>query len=271
MQPDGALGHHLTMRLLDDRPIASDAASRRRAARAIYRVGTGLGLLAFAIADTHMHVVAVANRLEAGELARRIEISLHRQLRPGARFQPMRSRPIVDQWHLYRAVMYVLRQLEHHAPQLDPLHEGTSLPELIGMRVLDRTTPDLVRLLLPRLELSDFEAQLGIATADAGSAAPTDVDVLGDAVAGAFGLTNGVVSARARRAAAHAATDVTAAALARILDAHPSSIARARAASADAVAVRAVRRQLAARLELARRSSEGVTRTPLLGSASEDT
>jgi hypothetical protein len=255
------------MRLLDDRTIASDVASRRRAARAIYRIGTGLGLLAFAIADTHMHVIAVANRLDAGELARRIEISLHRQLRPGARFQPMRSRPIVDQWHLYRAVAYVLRQLQHHAPQLDPLHEGTSLPELLGMRVLDQATPELVRLLLPRLELTDFAEQLGIPAVDAGACESPNGAVLADAVAGAFGLSNGVMSARARRAAAHVASGVGHAALARMLGAHPSSIARARAAPRDAQAIRAVRLQLAARYELARRADEGACRTPLLGPA----
>lgn len=42
--------------------------------------------------------------------------------------------PVVDQGHLVHTFRYVLDQAHHHGIDDDPWLEGTSLPELVGLR-----------------------------------------------------------------------------------------------------------------------------------------
>jgi len=253
------------MRLEDDRTIAPGSGTRRICAGAVYRVGVPLGLLAFAFADTHVHIVTVASRLDAGELARRIEISLQKHLRHGVRFEPARVRPVVDQWHLYRTLPYVFRQVEHHTENLDPTHDGTSLPELVGMRFLDSHTPRLVRALLPRLDISGLREWVGLL-----GRGPVDTDPqhLADAAAAAFGLPTlsglGSRFVRARTAAVQAEASRPTASLAQLLGMHPERVRCARHARRDERAIEAVRNQLLARAPPVAIPSQSVGPRPLL-------
>ena len=115
-------------------------------------------------------------------------------------------------------MLYVLRQASHHAPGLDPFHDGSSLIDLLGMRVIaDDLAPRLFSW-LPRLDRSDLAAELG---------ALLDPSVelvfahLPEAAAAAFALPTltgrSSLVARARRAAVHAAPELATAELAELL------------------------------------------------------
>ncbi len=249
-----SIGHHVTMRLADDRPLVTSSAARRIAASALLRVGDSLGLLAFAIADTHVHVLVSADRLHAGECARRIEISLQRCLAPRVRFQPARIQPVQDQAHLQNAFLYVLRQLERHGLDVDPAHDGTALPDLVGLRVTGSRLEARVAALLPRVDLGTLAGALVIAS----HAAAPDLSLLADAAAAAFGLAHltatGLASARARFAAAHATEHLQADVVADLLGVSASLVRRLRKRPPSPTEVRAVQLQLRLRSSIADRT-----------------
>jgi hypothetical protein len=244
-RPDFAIAHHITLRLVDARTLAPSMATRRRAASAIYRVGSSYGLLAFAIADTHVHLLVDGTRAEAGELARRTEISLQQILPLRARFEEARVRPVEDLWHLYRSVLYVFRQASHHGIDADAEHDGTSLPELLGLRRLDGRCARRMRALLPRLDLAELGALIDFQ--GLGTVTP-DHEQLAEAAAAAFGLAGlrgrGTAVAHAKKAAVHAAAALSTPTLARLLDVHRSHVARLRSLSPCAEDTHAVALQL---------------------------
>jgi hypothetical protein len=147
-----AIGQHITMRLSDDRVIAPSIADRRAAARVLLRHGTRAGLLAFRVVDTHVHVLVRCDRAVAGSFAHATEVALRATLRLPIPFEPARIRPVLDQPHLYRAFGYVLRQEIRHGTSMDPVHDGSSLPELLGLRVVDDLVAQRVAASLPRLD-----------------------------------------------------------------------------------------------------------------------
>ncbi len=61
----GTLGRRVMLRLADDLVIAPDRAARRRTAARFARFGRASGLLAFRVADMHIHLVAVGARATA--------------------------------------------------------------------------------------------------------------------------------------------------------------------------------------------------------------
>jgi hypothetical protein len=70
------LGHHLVLRLADDRVIAPSDAARRRLAREIARIARTLPVLAWKVADTHTHVLIGGDSAAATEFVRRLRIVL---------------------------------------------------------------------------------------------------------------------------------------------------------------------------------------------------
>ena len=148
-----ALGHHLMLRLRDGRVVAPTVAARRLLARTVLGLGAGANvrLLAFRAADTHVHLLAACGAPQATELARRVEIALTLALRPGVGFAHAHVRPIEGQAHLRNALRYVLRQEQHHGTDLDPRHEASNLPDLLGLRLVGAYTAQNVRTLLPRM------------------------------------------------------------------------------------------------------------------------
>ncbi len=221
------LGTHLMLRLRDSRVIASSIPRIRKAVVGIFKVCRPFRLLAFRIADTHIHVLVAEPRTVALEVARRIEISLQHRLRPGVGFSPAHPRRVADQWHLSNAFWYVLRQEPHHGTDLDPLFEGSNLPDLLGMRQRGAWTIRQVRDLLPRVRRAELEALLPVV-----GDGPVDWALLADAAAAAgcvLGLTGRNVDRLAARiAAVHAGAELSAPALSRRLGIGTRSVERLR-------------------------------------------
>ena len=141
-----SIAHHVTMRLAESRWIARQPSEVRRVARLMYRIGNGGGLLAFCLADTHLHCLAEGTRAEAGALARRLEIGT-KTLRLEVRFEPARTRPVNGLDHLQNALFYLFRQGTHHGTRFDPCMEGRPHRREAVQRLaeLSRARPRLAR------------------------------------------------------------------------------------------------------------------------------
>lgn len=160
MQP---IGFHLTMRLADDRVIAPSEAARRRIVRLVHHHGAACGLLGFRVVDSHIHRLVLCDRAAAGELARRLAIAIQAVLAPGAPFEHYRCRPFTDAAHRRNAFEYVLRQNAKHGVAHDPRHDGSVLPDLLGLRVGGREVALRVREHLPRITRQNLLVHLGVA------------------------------------------------------------------------------------------------------------
>ncbi|HZO16374.1 MAG TPA: hypothetical protein VFB62_24035 [Polyangiaceae bacterium] len=227
--------------------IAPSAAARRLFARVMWRMTRGFWTLAFAAADTHAHLeVARCGRRDAGELARRIELSLGRVLELPVGFEPARIKEIRDQGHLGGVFRYTLRQDRHHGVDVDPMRDATNLPDLLGLRIGGEHTVAAVRELLPRVqreELMSFYEPLG---------APGEIVLADLADAAAASVARDLRdprAARARVAAVHA-VDASTQELALALGLDARSVRRLRQRRPDNSHVVAIQRQLLLRARL---------------------
>lgn len=249
--PDGCessrmpVGHHVRLRARDDRVVAPSPAERRVLARTVLEHGRECRLLTFRAADTHSHAEVACSREAAGEFARRVSISLTLRLGVECGFQPAWIGPIHDQRHLLATFWYILRQRDHHGLESDPWHEGSNLPDLLGLRPLGVYTAANVRELLPRVHRGELIEVLGDDLTG-----PIDVDSLADAAAAAACLPdvsgNGPL-ATAARAAATQAVDATSDRAARLLGVSTRTVRRLRGMKVPAELVQAVARQLSLR------------------------
>lgn len=200
------IGFRVTLRLEDDRPIATTPAALRTVARVVLSQGEARGLLAFGAADDHLHAALVTDRAAAGAFARYVESALRWRLAIRARFERARIRPLHDQKHAYDTFHYAHRQDSRHELALDPAREGTSLPDLLGLRVLDTSLVGRVRTHLPRVRRKDLVAHFPEGAFEQGRS--VHLDVLAEAAAAAFALEDlrgrSSEATRARRAAVHA-------------------------------------------------------------------
>lgn len=240
------LGYHLILRLRDDRVIASDTASLRMLARVVFEQTRGLGLLAFRLVDTHLHLEVLCSRRQAGELVRRLEIALVRRLKLPVGFDVPRIKPIADQHHLARTFFYILRQDEHHGYEGDAFFEASNLPDLLGLRVLGRESAENVCAALPRVRHEQLRPLLGAKTLEPDL--ELKLDRLPDAAAAAFALGDLIGRSAPKVAARRAAVNVargraTSVQLAALLACDVRSIKRARATSIAPEPLRAVWRQ----------------------------
>jgi len=187
------------MRVADSRVIAPSAAARRIAARTFLEAGELFGLLAFRVVDSHAHAVVACARTDAGEFARRVEIALRARLALGCAFDPARLKPVLDQWHLENTIRYILDQERRHGISMDPVHDGSSLPDLCRWRVVAEDLAERVRALVPRLAVA-----LPLSSAELQAALPVPA-LLAEAAAAAFALPvldgSAPVACLARRAA----------------------------------------------------------------------
>jgi len=245
------VGFHITIRLEDDRPIATTPAALRILARVLLSQGEERGLLAFGAADNHVHATLAAGRRSAGRFAHDVETALRWRLDLGARFERARIRPLHDQRHAYNAFHYVHRQDARHELHLDHAREGTSLPDLLGLRVLDTSLIARVRTHLPRVHREDLVGQFPPGALERKT--PIDLDVLADAAAAALALPElrgrsaGV--SRARRAAVHAAgPDVPSARLGECLGIGVRSVQVLRLGAREPALIAAVAKQALLRL-----------------------
>jgi hypothetical protein len=244
------------MRLYDDRVIAPTAAALRVGARVLLERGQSADMLSFRFADTHLHVFLGCGGDQARRFAHHTAIALQRKLRLAAPFEPTRVRPVVDQRHLYSTFRYVLRQEARHGLVTDPAHDGSSLPDLVGMRVVDPSHPQTVRSKLPRLDRREVAVSLGIAFAPLEEAPATLLPVAAAAALALADLarTRAAGCVLARRAAVHAAAKVLrTSTLSELLEVSPRSIQRLREERADPLLVRAVELQWRFRASLAAR------------------
>ncbi|MDY0002184.1 MAG: hypothetical protein RBU30_12875 [Polyangia bacterium] len=156
------LGYHLCIRLRDRGVIARDAVERRLVARAVLRHGKEAGLHSFALPDTHLHMGQLGGHMAPGELCRRVEITLTKQLGLKVGFEMLTPIPIRDQAHLEQVARYILTQHVRHQVAADPFRESTNLPDILGLRVIggDYSLNNL-RSVLPRLTYETVLAWLG--------------------------------------------------------------------------------------------------------------
>jgi hypothetical protein len=253
------LAFHLMMRLGDDRVVAPSAAGRRAIARAVLGRGPSFGLLAFRGTGNHVHAAVACSREEAGEFARRVEISLQRRLRFGVRFSRVHLRPIVSQGHLVNTFWYVLNQEQRHGTDVDPLFEASNLPDLLGWRLLAPWAPAIVREHLPRIRRASLIALLP----DPVEAERLPIDALTQAAAmvccSVRPSPNRALDRRALVAAIHLADPgIPAARLGRALGIDGRTVRSLRLFEPDSSALEAVDRQ--ARLLMANRTADAIRR-----------
>lgn len=247
--PPPVLGQHVILRLGDDRVIAPSREARRRFARKMAELSRELPLLAWRLADTHLHAIALGEAA-AAELIRRLRMWFTRVARPGVALEVQRRKPILSQSHLESAFRYVLTQDVHHGVETDLGHEASSLPDTLGLRTICPEVAVRVREHLPRLKREVLLGWLGVAALDEAASA----DHLRDAALAAFALdelTQRAEGADARRAAACAG--LPAAEVATRLGISPRSARRLVADGAPPRWTRAVRLQMGLRAALAAR------------------
>lgn len=153
--------YHIGIRPRGSWLVADTPEARRLVVRCLLDRGAAVNLLAFGIADNHLHIEVVCGRAEAGEFARRVEISLGRRLCLSDGFEPAWIRPVEDATHFRRLFGYVQRQDERHRLLSDPLREGCSLPDLLGLRPRGAYLAANVRRFLPRVRRGDLVELLG--------------------------------------------------------------------------------------------------------------
>ena len=147
-----SLGYHLVLRTRDGSPLATSTDQRRRLARHLLETSKDHALLAFGLADQHLHLYPAEEEEPARELSRRVSIALTRSLRLAGGLHRSLFKPVVDGFHAYKLFDYVLRQGMRHQLESDPLLEATNLPDLLGLRLLGQRTAAFVRRFLPRVK-----------------------------------------------------------------------------------------------------------------------
>jgi hypothetical protein len=151
------LGYHVRLTPIDGGVIATTPAARRVLARAVHESCGAAGLLAFGLADNHLHLLLCGDRAQVSKAAMRLAQMLGWRLSIEAGFQPAYIKPIRDGAHLFATFRYVMRQGERHRldPAADPWMEATSVPDLLGLRPLGAGAIDVVKRALPRLTVPD--------------------------------------------------------------------------------------------------------------------
>lgn len=248
-----ANAHHVMMRLVTGDGVARTGPALRVASRIIVRHARGL--FGFRVVATHIHMVLLGGRAAAGRTTQAVEVALGAGLQLAAPFERARIRPIQDVGHLVNTLRYLFKQEEHHGTLLDPAHDGSSLPDLLGLRVVDDgAMVRRVKSHLPWLEAADLRRWVSME--ELGGFDPDPAHLL-EASAAAFALPKlegrSEAEHRARRAAVHAVTlrgrDV--AALLRIKE---RSVRDLRSQLAGLHEVRAVTQQMRWRTALAARA-----------------
>ncbi len=233
------------MRLATSQVLASTVAKQRGAAAVIHQEGASRGLLAFRLADTHAHVLLLGTRADAGLFARYAAARLRARLQLAVPFERAAFRPIESQSHLQSAFRYILRQEERHEIALDPRHEASSAPDLLGMRLIAPGFTARVLEALPRLQVEELVSYLHLERTE------PQLDRLPDAAAATLALpslaTRCPQAVAARAAAVQACPELSTAELAELLETSRRTVIRLRHQPVPEVLIEAVRRQLTIR------------------------
>jgi hypothetical protein len=156
------LAHHICLRLKNDQVIAPTPEQRRILARVVLTKGKSDNLLAFSLADTHLHLLSACMLGPSRELARRIELSLHFRLGLKIGFAPAHAKPVRDNWHNHNTFSYIMGQDLRHELKCDPFREASNLPDLLGLRPLGAYTARNVRQMLTRIKRRDLIEHFGV-------------------------------------------------------------------------------------------------------------
>jgi hypothetical protein len=138
------LGHHIRLRLEDDRVIAPTADQRRLVARVVLDQSRRYNLLAISLADAHLHGEVVCDRQAAGRLSYGVEASLKQRLSLPVGFVQYDPEPIRDARHLRNTFRYILTQHQRHGlPHLrgrtsDVVHARRAMAAVIGAQLPPR-------------------------------------------------------------------------------------------------------------------------------------
>jgi len=237
------IAHHLIVRLEDGGVLAPDVATRRALVSIVLRAGEHRGLLAFGLADNHLHLLvlgALRPSTVATECGRLIP-----RLHAGARCEPGRFRAVDHLAHLANTLRYVHRQDLKHGVDQDPRREGTSLPDLLGLRVSAPWLVRRARVTLPRLPGRELVRELGLE----GLSERVVPEHLAEAAAAALGLPSLSGHTAAVRIARCAAVQVGTPALydvelAERLGVSTRTVERGRAVALAPSLLRAVRLQM---------------------------
>jgi hypothetical protein len=257
-QASASIAHHVTMRLEDSGTIARTPAALRIASDITLRIGRKRGLLAHAFADNHFHGVLGGTREEAGVFARCVEGVLRKTLDIKVPFERCRIRPIRDPRHLRNVMPYVFKQAEHHGAAFDRLRDGSSLLDLLGLRVGSEWIVTRFATVLPRSQRTTMLDWLGAPDLD--EVVP-DAVFVPDAAAAALGIVslhgNEAKHVRARRAAVQT-LDLLAPGcdVATTLQISRRAVIRYRSQEAEPTVMRAVELQVKLRTLVAGRSDD---------------
>lgn len=246
-----SLALQFVYRRQDSAPLADDDGDRRGLIAAILAAGKNHGLLVAGAADTHAHAVAKGPR-RPDRLAAATQYRVCTARGDGARLERTRVTEVRDQWHIQNSFFYVLKQAQHHAVGGDPRFEATTLPDLLGLRVIAPWLPGRVLAALPRLSRQQLLDVLAVDDLAPGF----DPVMLADSAAAAVAARD--LSRRtplvieARRAAIELGTDhLYDHELALLLGMHPRSIRKLRQRPVRLDLVRAVGLQMGLRAAVA--------------------
>lgn len=156
------IGHHIIMNLWDKRVIARSDPARRTVSRCVHTVAREHELLAYGLVDNHLHALNAEDWDRCGKLARKIEVSIKLSLKLPVGFAPVYRKPIIEQDHLYNTFYYDLRQQDRHGVTIDPLHEASNLPDLLGLRLFGSYTKEKQQAHAPRVKTADLYEILGV-------------------------------------------------------------------------------------------------------------
>lgn len=179
--------------------------------------------------------------------------ALRKRLSIAVPFEPARMRPITSERHLLNAARYVFTQEVHHETSFDVAHDGSSLPELLGLRIEAGQASKRLRRLLPRLTRETVRSWFAVGPFES---CDPDLGQLRDAAAAAFGVdysgSDEPIQRKLRRAAAHVARELApAAVVAATLGITPRAVQRYLVEPVPASELKAVERQLRLRSFLA--------------------
>lgn len=266
------IAFHIMFALAGRRVIFRTPAERALAYRRLLRIGRNFGLLFFHLGSDHIHVVAACSPSELPRFAHAIECSWKFVVGDGPGFAHYHAKPVNDQGHLETLVRYIFQQDEHHSQQLDPFHVGSNAPDLCGGRLGSEPVSDRFRRYLPSIGRPAIERILvggRVRSVDSFGAAPVgraerDLErLLRGAAASAVGQAD--LSGKARplaraRVALLRICDQTPLGRTvvehRLLDCHPKHVAALRRREASPAVERAVRWQIAFRLQRLERRAQ---------------
>jgi hypothetical protein len=242
-------GYHLQLRLRDGGIITTIPEQMRLVSRLVFEKARDYNLLAYGLSDTHLHLLVLCALAACSLLAHHLEASLKLRLGLKVGFEKFSLRAVRDNWHLYQAFRYVLTQYLRHNLDWAFVHEGSSLPDLLGLRLVGGYTFPAVRAHLPRLQRATLVNWMGIdslAPADGPAHAVLEAALSAACLSSFAGSTREAIEAR-RAVAQMLNGHVPQAQLATDLGISRRSLRWLREQPADPALVRAIRLQLGLR------------------------